>query len=95
MFIMVKAFFGLRDVIGPSCDIEIGADGTLRDVLGCLIDRYGDAFYQVMYDPSTGDLKKENPILVNGRHYRSLEKALDTPLAEGDLVAIFPPVAGG
>lgn len=29
-------------------------------------------------------------ILVNGRH-----AALDSPLAEGDLLVVFPPVGGG
>ncbi len=95
MQIAVKAFFGLRDVIGPSCEVEISPEGTLRDLLASLSDQYGDAFNREMFDPATGDVKAENPILVNGRHYRSLSDSLDTPLNEGDLVAIFPPVAGG
>ncbi|GAJ22964.1 unnamed protein product, partial [marine sediment metagenome] len=42
----------------------------------------------------TRELRKTVNILVNGRGLDLLQK-LDTPLKDGDVVAIFPPVAGG
>ena len=34
-------------------------------------------------------------VLVNGRHYTHLAEGLATTLADGDEIAIFPPMAGG
>ncbi len=96
MLIRVKCFFSLIDIIGQSYEIKLRMErATLRDILDRLVQEYGEAFYRVMFDPATGNIRPENPILVNGRHYRNLSNSLDTPLHEGDLVAIFPPVAGG
>ncbi len=96
MVIIVKGFFNLREIIGDSREIELSPENaTLRGMLACLSRECGEAFSSVMFVPATGELRVENPILVNGRHYRNLSHGLDTPLREGDSVSIFPPVAGG
>ncbi len=96
MVITVKGFFNLREIIGDSREIELSAENaTLRGMLACLARECGEEFTRVMFDPATGELRVENPILLNGRHYRNLSNRLDTPLREGDSVSIFPPVAGG
>ncbi|MFX1565557.1 MAG: MoaD/ThiS family protein [Promethearchaeota archaeon] len=41
-----------------------------------------------------GSLKSYFHVLVNGRHVR-LQQGLQTPLTDGDVVAIFPPIGGG
>ena len=42
----------------------------------------------------TGEVRSYITILVNGKNIREME-ALATILADGDEVAIFPPVSGG
>ena len=96
MLIKVKGFLNLREIIGERGVLELSLEGaTLRELLDRLSQDYGDSFYRLLFDPKTGQLRPENPILVNGKHYRNLTDSLDTKLQEGDHVAIFPPVAGG
>ena len=57
----------------------------MKDVLRELAARYGPSF--------TGQLKKAT-VLVNGRNAAHL-KGQRTRLADGDVVSIFPPLAGG
>ncbi len=68
---------------------------TVKGVLSELAERFGREFSDQVFDPETGDVRTINQILVNGRHYRYLQDRLDTPLKDGDELAIFPPVAGG
>jgi MoaD family protein len=96
MRIRVKGFLDIRDLIGDSGEIDLNIEpGTLRELLDHLCAEYGEVFYHRVFNPVTNAIRPENPILVNGRHYRNLSGSLDTLLQEGDVVAIFPPVAGG
>ena len=70
-------------------------DSTIRDVLGELSKIYGQRLKDEIFDPLTNDVRAENQILLNGRHSRYLPKGLDTALKDGDVLALFPRVAGG
>ena len=53
--------------------------------------------YPVLYDElcdTDGSLRPLVKMLVNGRHIQFLD-GVDTPLADEDVVSIFPPIAGG
>jgi molybdopterin synthase sulfur carrier subunit len=39
-------------------------------------------------------LQRYIKVLVNGRGLHVLQ-GLDTPLSDGDIIALFPPIAGG
>jgi molybdopterin converting factor small subunit len=43
---------------------------------------------------AAGEFKSFNIVLKNGRSIASLQQ-LDTVIDEGDVIAVFPPVAGG
>lgn len=75
----VRLFAALREIAG---DPYVEARGrTVGDLVDELSGRYGDRFAQIAGVGS---------FVVNGER-----AARDTPIAEGDEVALLPPVSGG
>jgi MoaD family protein len=71
-----------------------GETVTVDRVLKRLTQRYGRKSVEYVYDAKTGEVKGFLQFLVNGRSTSSLE-GLSTRLADGDVLAIIPPVGGG
>jgi MoaD family protein len=96
MKIKVKGFFSIKEAMGGKGEINIETGTvTIREMLIELSEIFGRKFKEVIFDIETGDVRAENQILINGRHYRNLAKGLDTRLNDEDFIALFPSVAGG
>lgn len=94
--IRIKGFLQIRKAMGGSGELELELPGsTLREVIFEVCERYGQPFRELVLDAETGNIRSEYAILVNGRHYRTLPRGLDSEVLDGDFVAIFPPMAGG
>ncbi len=91
MMIKLKAFARFRETFGKELDVELDGKATAMDLLTGLCEPHNA--HDIIFDES-GGIKKYVNILVNGRHIQSLS-GIKTELADGDEVAIFPPVAGG
>ncbi len=92
MKITVKAFATFREVMDMQIELEFPAGTTIRTLLSELTDRY-KGLSEVMFSaPDT--LRDFVNILKNGRNIHFLA-GLDTPLDDGDMIALFPPAAGG
>jgi MoaD family protein len=92
MKVHVKAFATFREVMDNQVDMEFPEGATIRTLLDELTGRY-DGLGKLMFaDPKT--LRDFVNILKNGRNIHFLA-GLDTPLDDGDIIALFPPVAGG
>lgn len=92
MTITVKFFAGFREATGKRQErIERVNDVTSLDEL---VRRFGKKLAERLYSSDTRELRKTVNILVNSRKLDFLQE-LNTPLKDGDVVAIFPPVAGG
>ena len=91
MTIKVKFFAYFRDLFGArEKDVEVGEGRPVRHVLDTIADtaeRRGELFAGI-------DLRPHLVVMINGRHIHSLQ-GLDTPLAAGDVVAVFPFLGGG
>ncbi len=92
MDVTVKTFADLRKTLGQELVLSIPDGGTVRDLLRILGERYA-AFSPEGFE-SEGRLKPDINILQNGRNIKNLDD-LDTKIAERDVIAIFPPIAGG
>jgi molybdopterin synthase sulfur carrier subunit len=92
MKVQVKAFATFREVMDNQFDLEFPEGATIRILLDELTGRYGRLGELMFVAPET--LRDFVNILKNGRNVHFLA-GLDTPLEDGDVIALFPPVAGG
>lgn len=67
---------------------------NLKDLLLNLANKLGAKFQKYIFDPNSNELNENIAILVNGRHFTTLD-GLETPLKTGDDVSFFPPIGGG
>ena len=93
--IKVKPFFHLKELMGgKETALQLDSGATVGDALEELCRRFGEKFRESLIDPLTGKVRPYYRILVEGKDFHQLED-LATHLAEGDVISLFPPVAGG
>jgi len=95
--VSVRFFTSLRELTSKREETLKFRDGetvTVDKVLKRLAKRYGQSFVEYVYDSKNGEVKGFLQFLVNGRSASTLN-GLDTTLADGDVLAIIPPVGGG
>jgi sulfur-carrier protein len=92
MFIHVRSFASFRDILGKELSVEMKDGSTVKDLLDDLTSTR-QRLRTAVYDES-GKVREYVILMKNKKNIESLS-GLDTELAEGDEVAILPPVAGG
>jgi sulfur-carrier protein len=90
--VMVKSFATLREVMDAELRMDFPAGATIRLLLAALTARYKGLDEMLFSDRET--LRDFVNILQNGRNIHFLS-GLDTLLNDGDIIALFPPAAGG
>lgn len=96
MPVNVRGYLTYKDMIGvQSIPVPDGEILTVLDVLNQLAEHLGEEFSDSVFDHQTQALGEHVAVIINGRSYHNLPKNLNTPLQDGDEVAIFPPLAGG
>ena len=89
----VKLFATLRQLVGAKeIEVELEVGGTVGSVIARLVADYPALGQHILDDD--GNLEAYINVFVNGRSMRFLD-GLNTSLSEDDVLAIFPPVAGG
>lgn len=94
--VKVKLFATFREMAGgrQEVHVKLPKEATIIDLIEELPKILGEEVKETLLDFKTGDLKPLNKILVNGCNVELLQKSR-TPLKNGDVVALFPPVGGG
>lgn len=93
MAITVKFFANFREAVGKERE-QVEGVKDVASLLDELVRRFGKPLSEELYSPETRQIRDTVNILVNGRGVSFLD-GLGTPLKDGDVVAIFPPVSGG
>ena len=97
MQVSVRFFTSLREIVGKKEEtlrFPEGESVTVDMVLKTLARRYGERFVGYVYDRETGEVQGFLQLLVNGKSASTLN-GMETELADGDVLAILPPVGGG
>ncbi len=92
MMVRVKAFARFREILGSDLAIEVPDGAAMTTVLAALRERAGDES-DAIFDEN-GAPRAHVILMRNGRRV-SRNDAETLALADGDEVALFPPVAGG
>ena len=90
---IIRYFAFLRDITRVSEHTWTEPAANVGELLVTLSKRYGPNFRRWVLEPD-GQLGQLSIVLVNGRDCRELQ-GMDTPLHPDDIIALFPPVAGG
>lgn len=92
MKVRVRAFARFREILGNDLLIEVPDGAAMATVLAALRECAGDEG-DAIFD-ETGTLRAHVILMRNGRRVNRND-AGNLALADGDEVALFPPVAGG
>ncbi len=94
MEVVVKLHGDLQEKAGTgTIKVPIIEDETV-DTLLMKLSRRHPKIVEAILDPTTGELRENFDILLNGRRIQQI-RGIHTKLKHKDEIAISPPVAGG
>jgi MoaD family protein len=90
----IKVFATIREIM-KTREIELESDNkiTVHDAIKLLTNKYGEKLANHLLDKN-GKPKPAFILMVNGISIKELE-GLETPLKDGDVLAVLPPAVGG
>ena len=89
--VKVRLFATLRKKYGVK-ELTVKCDGTLRGAIENASKIIGEGFIKEIYDEKQGKVKENMIIMINGRNIKDLK---EIKIKYDDIIAIFPPLAGG
>jgi molybdopterin synthase sulfur carrier subunit len=96
MQVTVQGYLTLKASLGKRLvHLDDHPPPTLQDLLNLLQAELEAAFPDLFPGPQTGLPSGRLVMLLNGQHLSHLPDGIMTNLSDGDVLSIFPPIAGG
>ncbi|MDD1702137.1 MAG: MoaD family protein [Methanoregula sp.] len=92
MTIKIRFFARFRELLGTDIVIEAPKGKTLLDLITDIAKKNKDG-YDAIFDEK-GELREFVILMQNGKRLETAD-AKKIKVADGDEIAVFPPVAGG
>jgi len=92
MTVKIRFFARFRELFGTDITTDVAA-GTMFTSLIATMAKKNPEGYAAIFDEK-GAFREYVILMKNGKRIDSAEAA-KTPVADGDEIAVFPPVAGG
>jgi len=86
LFATLRSKYRARELI-------VTCDGTFLNLVENASKILGREFIADVYDNNKGKVRDDKIIMVNGRNIKDLKREIT--LKDNDVIAIFPPLAGG
>ncbi|MEM1587303.1 MAG: MoaD/ThiS family protein [Candidatus Bathyarchaeia archaeon] len=90
--VKVLLFATLRKKYGVK-ELVVSCDGTIDGLIKSASKVLGEGFFDDVYDKERGRVRDDIIFTINGRNIKDLRGKIE--LKDQDVVAIFPPLAGG
>ncbi|MEM1556523.1 MAG: MoaD/ThiS family protein [Candidatus Bathyarchaeia archaeon] len=90
--VKVLLFATLRKKYGVK-ELVVNCDGTIEGLIKSASKILGESFIDDIYDKERGKVRDDLIFTINGRNIKDLKG--DVELRDQDVIAIFPPLAGG
>ncbi|AEA47908.1 MoaD/ThiS family protein [Archaeoglobus veneficus] len=91
MKVKIELFATFRDKYGTKA-LEVECDGNLESAFRSAAEILGKEFLEDVFDEN-GKIRQDRIITVNGRNIKDIGDNVE--IRDGDVIAIFPPIAGG
>ena len=91
MKIKIRSFAGFRHILGKENEVELAEGASIKDLLDALCAAHGELEPLVFGESGIRD---DVNVIVDGKNIAALQ-GMQTKLAEGDVVALFPAAIGG
>lgn len=74
-------------------ELIVKSDGTLMNLIGNASKILGSNFINEVFDVENGKVRSDIIVMINGRNIKDLKEEIR--IKDNDVIAIFPPIAGG
>jgi sulfur-carrier protein len=91
MKVKIRSFAGFRHILGKENEVELAEEASIEDLLDALCAAHVE-LRPLLFGES--GIRDDVNVIVEGKNIAALQ-GMQTKLAEGNVVALFPAAIGG